>query len=108
MKLINYQWLTFGGQVTNEPIDAYNHLIDALRYSKTLFVTNSNSIPNIYTMIKATINGNTVEFPTSWEEVKFGQYLKLITAKTDTRKRCAFWDLDQGRPSGRLRSKASK
>lgn len=44
-ELINYQWLTFGGQVTNEPIDAYNHLIDALRYSKTLFVTNSNSYP---------------------------------------------------------------
>lgn len=46
-------------------------------------------------MIKATINGNTVEFPTSWEEVKFGQYLKLITAKTDTETMCAFLDLDQ-------------
>jgi hypothetical protein len=34
-------------------------------------------------MIKAKVNGKAVEIPTSWEEVKFGKFLRLIDAKDD-------------------------
>lgn len=35
-ELLNYQWLMYEGKPTNTPIDAANHLIDAIRYSKVL------------------------------------------------------------------------
>jgi len=41
-EMLNYQWLMHGGQVLNEPIDAFNHGIDATRYTKTGF----EAIPN--------------------------------------------------------------
>lgn len=36
-ELSNYQYLMVGGVSTNEPIDAFNHLIDAIRYTKTIY-----------------------------------------------------------------------
>lgn len=35
-ELMNYQWVMYGGKPTNMPIDNFNHIIDAIRYSKTL------------------------------------------------------------------------
>lgn len=35
-ELLNYQWLMYGGKPTNMPIDTYNHLIDAIRYTKSI------------------------------------------------------------------------
>jgi hypothetical protein len=36
-ELSNYQYIMVGGQSTNEPMDAFNHCIDAIRYTKALF-----------------------------------------------------------------------
>lgn len=33
----NYQWVMYGGVPTNIPIDSFNDLIDATRYTKTLY-----------------------------------------------------------------------
>jgi len=35
-ELLNYQWLMYGGQATNVAIDSHNHIIDGIRYSKSL------------------------------------------------------------------------
>lgn len=35
-ELLNYQYIMVGGVSTNEPIDDFNHLIDAARYTKIL------------------------------------------------------------------------
>lgn len=42
-ELMNYQWLMYEGKPTNTPIDAQNHLIDPLRYSKVLHKQGSNT-----------------------------------------------------------------
>lgn len=36
-ELINYQYIMVGGVSTNEPMDAHNHCIDAIRYTKALY-----------------------------------------------------------------------
>jgi phage terminase large subunit len=36
-ELLNYQYIIVGGESTNEPIDDFNHLIDAARYTKALY-----------------------------------------------------------------------
>jgi hypothetical protein len=36
-ELNNYQWVMHGGDATNIPIDSFNHLIDAARYTKIHF-----------------------------------------------------------------------
>jgi hypothetical protein len=36
-ELLNYQYIMVGGVSTNEPIDDFNHLIDAARYTKVLY-----------------------------------------------------------------------
>lgn len=36
-ELFNYQWLTYGGEAINEPIDKFNHCHDAVRYSKAVY-----------------------------------------------------------------------
>lgn len=41
MEFSNYQYVMVGGESTNEPIDAYNHLIDAARYTKILHRQNT-------------------------------------------------------------------
>lgn len=35
-ELLNYQWLMYGGKAQNVAIDNYNHLIDAIRYTKDI------------------------------------------------------------------------
>lgn len=40
-ELLNYQWLMYGGKPTNVAIDAYNHLIDATRYTKSIHRVNT-------------------------------------------------------------------
>lgn len=40
-ELINYQYVMLGGVSTNEPIDAWNHLLDAARYTKALYKKSS-------------------------------------------------------------------
>lgn len=35
-ELLNYQYIMVGGISTNEPIDSFNHLIDAARYTKIM------------------------------------------------------------------------
>lgn len=35
-ELLNYQWLMYGGKATNTAIDSHNHLIDAIRYTKSI------------------------------------------------------------------------
>lgn len=47
-ELLNYQWVMYGGKPTNIPIDNWNHLIDAIRYTRILYRKNSGlniSIP---------------------------------------------------------------
>ena len=36
-ELLNYQYIMVGGESTNEPIDDFNHLLDAARYTKALY-----------------------------------------------------------------------
>lgn len=36
-ELLNYQYVMVGGVSTNEPVDSFNHLIDAMRYTKALY-----------------------------------------------------------------------
>lgn len=38
-ELLKYQWVMIGNKATNVPIDAHNHGIDAIRYTKTLLNT---------------------------------------------------------------------
>lgn len=33
MELNNYQWVCYGKIITNQPVDEYNHILDACRYS---------------------------------------------------------------------------
>lgn len=40
-ELNNYQYIMVGGESTNEPIDDFNHLIDAARYTKILYKQSS-------------------------------------------------------------------
>lgn len=42
-ELNNYQWVMYGGKPSNTPIDSFNHLIDAIRYTKTLYRTNQRA-----------------------------------------------------------------
>lgn len=35
-ELLNYQWVMYGGKATNTAIDSHNHLIDGIRYTKTI------------------------------------------------------------------------
>jgi hypothetical protein len=42
-ELLNYQWLMYGGQATNVAIDSHNHIIDGIRYSKSLHRVTSNN-----------------------------------------------------------------
>jgi len=35
-ELLNYQWVMYGGKATNTAIDSHNHLIDAIRYTKSI------------------------------------------------------------------------
>jgi len=35
-ELFNYQWLMYGGKATNVALDNFNHLIDAIRYTKDI------------------------------------------------------------------------
>ena len=42
-ELNNYQWLMYGGKPINMPIDSHNHLIDALRYTKTIHRSSTTS-----------------------------------------------------------------
>lgn len=45
-ELNNYQWVMYGGEATNETLDSYNHLLDALRYTKPGFAnTSTQPIP---------------------------------------------------------------
>lgn len=49
-ELSNYTWMTHNGKITDQPIDAHNHLIDAARYCyTTLALKNLNTyIPKSY------------------------------------------------------------
>jgi len=40
--LNNYAFAARNGQIVNEPVDAYNHLIDPLRYSVERFMKNAS------------------------------------------------------------------
>lgn len=42
-ELLNYQWLMYGGKATNVAIDAFNHMCDAIRYSKIVHRTTTGS-----------------------------------------------------------------
>lgn len=42
-ELLNYQWETFGGVASNDPIDANNHLCDAMRYACGSFAPKKSS-----------------------------------------------------------------
>jgi phage terminase large subunit len=42
MELNNYAFDTKAGQLTNTPIDGYNHLIDPMRYAMERFLMKSN------------------------------------------------------------------
>jgi phage terminase large subunit len=41
LELNNYAFETKAGAITNTPIDAYNHLMDALRYAVERFLVKS-------------------------------------------------------------------
>ena len=47
-ELNNYQYIMVGGVSTNEPIDAFNHLIDAARYTKILYKKSTNLNMNFH------------------------------------------------------------
>ncbi len=49
VELSNYVWDNKDGQVINKPIDDYNHLLDALRYSMERFKKNSEVIAEVET-----------------------------------------------------------
>jgi hypothetical protein len=40
-ELLNYQWVMYGGKATNMPVDTYNHLIDGIRYTKSIQSVNT-------------------------------------------------------------------
>lgn len=42
-ELHNYQWLMYEGKATNIAIDSFNHMIDAIRYTKVIHKTSSTS-----------------------------------------------------------------
>lgn len=42
-ELLNYQWLMYGGKATNVPIDRLNHIIDGIRYTKTIYKPQSGT-----------------------------------------------------------------
>lgn len=43
-ELLNYQWLMYGGKATNVAIDSHNHIIDAARYTKSIFRVGSGGL----------------------------------------------------------------
>lgn len=47
-ELLNYQWLMYGGKATNIPIDSHNHLIDAMRYTKSLHRATSGTFHSTF------------------------------------------------------------
>lgn len=53
-ELNNYTWMTHNGKITDQPIDAFNHLIDAARYVYTKLGIKKHGafMPAIYTSAK--------------------------------------------------------
>jgi len=47
-ELLNYQWQTFGGVASTDPVDASNHLMDAMRYAVMSFAGKKTSRARSY------------------------------------------------------------